>query len=238
MPPAFTAVTLPISLFAIGYPGTERLWILRGFRDQEFGWGDVWRQTLHYIVRFLLLGLIIAPVALVGAGVGVAIARSLVGAFVGLIATSIVADFALTFVTPSLAFTTSSVRDALRTGLRMLVSEWPRNVLYVVVPPLALLLISRLGPGLDAIRDLDREVRKAMHGQPFHPTQPTYHPAAAGLAALAALLGVWFKGATVAFFVRRFVVGPLGSAESMPPRPDAPQPMAPPPDPTGNGATG
>jgi hypothetical protein len=240
IPPAFTPVTLPVSLFAIGYPGTERLWFLRGLRGEDLTWSDVWHHTLHYFVRFLLLGLIIVPGGIVGAVAGGLIGWSLVGAFVGLVVASLLLDFGLTFVTPSLALMTARVPEALRTGLRMLKTEWPRNALYVLVPPLAVLLIIRLGPSIDVVRDVDRQLRASMHGRPLRPVHVPYRPLAAGVAAAAALLGLWFKGATVAFFVRRVDVRPYGAALPAPPRPDAPpgpRPIAP-PAPTGLAATG
>ena len=55
-------------------------------------------------------------------------------------------DFALTFVTPALAYTTRSVQSALRIGFAMIRQTWPRSALYVLCPPLALNIMNYAFP--------------------------------------------------------------------------------------------
>ncbi len=55
-------------------------------------------------------------------------------------------DFALTFVTPALAYTTRSALRALGMGLVMIRQAWPRCALYVLCPPLALNLLHLVYP--------------------------------------------------------------------------------------------
>jgi len=62
------------------------------------------------------------------------------------VAVAIAMDFALTFVTPALAFTTRSAWRAVGIGLAMIRQTWPRSALYVLCPPLALNLLSYICP--------------------------------------------------------------------------------------------
>ncbi len=55
-------------------------------------------------------------------------------------------DFALTFVTPALAYTTRSAVRALRIGLAMIRQTWPRCAFYVLCPPLAVNILSVVYP--------------------------------------------------------------------------------------------
>src|SRR3989442_10207954 len=65
---------------------------------------------------------------------------------VGTEAVAIAMDFALTFVTPALAFTTRSAWRALGIGLAMIRQTWPRSALYVLCPPLALSVMNYIFP--------------------------------------------------------------------------------------------
>jgi hypothetical protein len=58
----------------------------------------------------------------------------------------LVLDFTLTFVTPALALSTDSAWQALKVGVRLLDQLWPRDVMYVIVPPLAITVVARLAP--------------------------------------------------------------------------------------------
>ncbi|TML01994.1 MAG: hypothetical protein E6G40_01555, partial [Actinobacteria bacterium] len=146
LPPALGLVAAPIWVFAVGYPGTERLWLLRGLRRQPFTFDQAFRRTWGYFGRFFRLELFIATPVAVGAGVGWLVSRTFLGLYLGLTAVAILLDFALTFVTPALAFSTRRAKEALAMGLRMIPSEWPRAALYVLVPPLAILLVAHLVP--------------------------------------------------------------------------------------------
>jgi hypothetical protein len=55
-------------------------------------------------------------------------------------------DFALTFVTPALAYTTRSAWHAVGIGVAMIRQTWPRSALYVLRPPLALNLLNCISP--------------------------------------------------------------------------------------------
>jgi len=55
-------------------------------------------------------------------------------------------DFALTFVTPALAYTTRSALRAMGIGVAMIRQTWPRSALYVLCPPLALNLLHMIHP--------------------------------------------------------------------------------------------
>jgi len=55
-------------------------------------------------------------------------------------------DFALTFVTPALAYTTRSASRAMGIGFAMIRQTWPRSALYVLCPPLALNLLHLIHP--------------------------------------------------------------------------------------------
>ena len=102
-------------------------------------------------------------------------------------------DFMLTFVGPTLAYSTGRVRTALREGVRMIGARWPDSAWYVFVPPLAAVLFARLAPlgllpaGLGAWGTLTR-------------------------VAIGALIQLWFNGATAAFYLRVYEVGDDGAA--------------------------
>jgi hypothetical protein len=55
-------------------------------------------------------------------------------------------DARLTFVTPALAYTTRSVREAMDIGSTMIRATWPRSALYVLCPALAVKLRLALSP--------------------------------------------------------------------------------------------
>ncbi|MDQ4125144.1 MAG: hypothetical protein M3134_06040 [Actinomycetota bacterium] len=192
-------VGLPALLFAFGWPGTERIWYLRIFRDEAISFRELWRMTWAFVARFVRLGLIAAvawsPVLVVAVRSfaddpeNADFALETPGLWVGTIAATVVIDFALTFVTPALAFTTRSVRDALRIGFRMLRDHWPRTAWYAAIPPLAVVLMLRV-------------TESSAFGL----------PGALALTAAGTLLNVWFKGATAAFYLRRVQVGSEGAA--------------------------
>lgn len=102
----------------------------------------------------------------------------------------VVTDVSLTFVTPALAFSTRRVRRALAIGLRMIRSEWPVSAWYVLVPPLAAVLIVQI---LTRTSDVPVGIQLLT-------------------SAFATLLNLWFKGATAAFYLRRHDVGDDGAA--------------------------
>jgi hypothetical protein len=88
-------------------------------------------------------------------------------------------DVALTFVTPALTFTTSSARGAFSIGVTMLRVFWPASAPYALMPALIFILGAQafLGPFIGA-------------------------GGALVATALAGLLSLALKGATVAFYLR------------------------------------
>src|SRR5439155_1122757 len=164
---------------------------LRGFHFRSLDPDEIWSMTLAFIPRFLLLclvtGVSLVAAAFVLRALGVPLtfasraathpARRSLGVLVGL---CLLADVALTFVTPALALSVHSWREALRRGLRMLGETWPASALYALTPGIAIFALSASAPkSSDGTFDI------------------------ALMAAAGAVLALWFKGATVAFYVRR-----------------------------------
>ena len=124
--------------------------------------------------------------------------------FWALAGVGVIVDFALTFVTPELAFSTRSVRTALKAGLAMIGREWPRSAPYVLVPPLAIWIVFRAVP------------RSQFHG-----------PVAVTASVASGLVGFAFKGAIARYYLRQHPTGEDGAAfipkqdVAQPPRPDA-----------------
>jgi hypothetical protein len=226
LPPTLQLIAGPLWVFAIGYPGTQRIWLLRALRGQPFTFDQAFARNWSYFGRFIRLELLLIPPVAIGAGLGWLVDRSIVGLFVGAFGVSILLDFALTFVTPALAFTTGSASQALSLGLRMIRTEWPKAALYVLVPPLAILIVANLVPGIASIRRLGDtfDALKAGRRPPSVPQSVRF--VSGGLSTLAVLVGLLFKGATVAFYTRRIEVPPFGAssgpgdAPPVPPRPD------------------
>jgi hypothetical protein len=184
--PLILVVDLPLLLFSAAWAGTERIWYLRAFRRGSIRPGELWRLTWAFVGRFARLGLL----RLVAFLPVLAIAYwnlSLLTFSIAILAAPI--DMALTFVTPALSYTTSSVTTALRAGLHMVRSEWPASALYVLAPPLAILIATRTLPA-----------------------STVGIPGRIGLAVATTLLYLAFKGATAAFYLRRHQVDENGAA--------------------------
>jgi hypothetical protein len=134
--------------------------------------------------------MIILPVVMVLSAVTPGHAHLLSGAGVWIFAVvAMLVDFALTFVTPALAYSTRRVREALRMGLRMIREQWPRSSAYVIVAPLAVQLMYRV------VRPT--QVRAAL---------------AVPVAVASGVIGLAFKGAIARFYLRHHDVGDDGSA--------------------------
>jgi hypothetical protein len=185
----FWPVTIPVALIEVGWPGVERIWYLRAFNGSTIAPYELARLWRAFFWRFALLGLVVfVPFSIVIAAVRFDINSGSQRAIE--FAVFIVAiDFALTFVTPALSFTTRRVGEGLRLGLRMIRTEWPRCALYVLAPPLAIQAVI----GLRWIAPLGAVGSYAISG-------------------VAAVLGLAFKGATAAFFLRRYPCGDDGAA--------------------------
>ncbi len=202
-------LALPAVLFAVGWLGTERIWYLRIYRDEPVTPGELQRLTRAFFGRFMRLGLVAALLwaPLLILAIRNADPEQAEEAFttpamwIASAVLSVIIDFTLTFVTPALAFSTKRVGQALRLGLGMLRDHWPRTAWYAIVPPLAVLLMFRIA-----------------------------EPSSVGIvprlliAAGSALLNLWFKGATAAFYLRRVDVGPQGAAFDTDTEPPTPQP--------------
>lgn len=173
-------LALPVQLFLVGWVGTERIWYLRLFSGAELRRDELWPLTLAFLGRFCVLGFALGFFALVvllpAVGSG---AR--VGGKVAFVAVVLLGDAALTFVTPILAFSVNSVTYALGFGLTVIRQQWPRCVWYVLTPPLALTAMTQLLPrhGLGPVEALATTV-------------------------VLTLFGLACKGATAAFYLRRY----------------------------------
>jgi hypothetical protein len=196
--PAFLALVLVSLLVTVGWVGTERICYLRAFRGKPVRVGELWRLTRAFLVRYVVLG-IVSAIPLIALLIGVSVTdvltqshseRWLGGFLVVVYVVFAFVDFALTFVTPALAFSTRRVRHAMAIGLRMIRSEWPYSAWYVLVPPLAAVLITQI---LTLTSDIAIGVQLLT-------------------SAFATLLNLWFKGATAAFYLRRHTVGDDGAA--------------------------
>lgn len=194
-------IVLPITLFSIGWVGTERIWFLRLFRGKSMSRGEGWSYTWSFLGRYLVLGLLLGVVAgpffiyfivrvvqsalrgpstyVFGQSPLSQLMGSLLVPFLIFLVLSLIVDFALTFVTPALAFTTRRVSTALRLGLGMIKEQWPRSAWFVVFPPLVVTVLARAIP-LNVL------------GFWIHLIS----------IALSTLLNLWFKGATAAFYLR------------------------------------
>ena len=145
---------LPAFLFAMGWLGSERIWYLRIYRNEAISPRDLWHMTWAFFWRFVRLGLIAAilwsPVLILGFRNiandpdNAEKAFSTPAVWVASALLTVVLDFALTFVTPALAFSTRRVNEAVRHGLRMLRDHWPQMAWYALVPPLAVVLMLRV----------------------------------------------------------------------------------------------
>jgi hypothetical protein len=141
----------------LGWPGTQRLWFLRAASDRSMAVGEALRVTLRYFGRFFVLGLLVFAVSAVvfvplvvstvshmerGADGSVTTPNPGLGYLIAGALVMLVLDVLLTFVTPALVFTSHHVGTALRVGLKLLRLTWPHTALYVMVPPLAAVLVS------------------------------------------------------------------------------------------------
>ncbi len=174
-------LALPVSLFSVSWPGVQRAWYLRAFEERRLGLRELPTLWKAYFGRFFFTGVIVSLVFL--PFILFAFARfddsnpsdTAFRVAIGVLA--IATDFALTFVTPALAFTTDAPWVAIRLGLRMIRATWPACALYVLLPPLALQLLFGVSRTFDPLR-------------------------AVALVA-SALLALICKGATLRFYIRR-----------------------------------
>ena len=148
-----------LALVFLGWVGAERLWYLRAFTGRRMTVTRALQSALHYWGRFFVLGLLgglVFAVLMVPALPAMVHAAPDApgeapdygpGLVVYLAAISLIVDFALTFVSPAIVYTTKSAHDALTIGLTLLKRSWPASVPYVLLPPLAVLLLTRVSDG-------------------------------------------------------------------------------------------
>lgn len=152
--PAHTVGAL-VSLLLLGWVGSERLWFLRAYSGRTLSVRSALRVSMDYWPRVMCLGLLLSPVPLsipilvasfqaVGSGTRHAHAHLPTWALIYSVLLSLLIDFALTFVTPALMYTDRRARSALGIGLRLLRQTWPHAAPYVLIPPLAVVILSRL----------------------------------------------------------------------------------------------
>jgi len=158
---------LPIALFQVGYVGAERIWYRQIWWKSRLRLGEIWTLGWFFFGRFLLLAIIVLPLAIPAAAVLIskvlseitfaATENGTVGTnpdtfadvyadpvVFGVIAlTYVVMDLLLTFATPALAFTTSRPVEALRINRRVIREQFPTSLLYVLIPSFALVLLLR-----------------------------------------------------------------------------------------------
>ncbi|HUO47700.1 MAG TPA: hypothetical protein VMU09_02590 [Acidimicrobiales bacterium] len=188
-------VILVISLFWAGFVGTQRVWFLRLYRGTRLNGSRIMSFTALFIGRFIVLGLLVLLPLIVAVAVAIPFtlshspvhgtSRHLTELLLPMILIMLVLDVLLTFVVPALALSTSSVPQALRLGLRMIRITWPSCAWYVIAPGLTLTALAGL-----------------------FPTSKVGWWAPVIVGAVSTFLGLWFKGATVAFYARAFPATP------------------------------
>jgi hypothetical protein len=185
----YALAVAPLVLLLPGWAGAERVWYLRAFEGAPFPARTARRLTLAFLGRYLVLGLVaFLPVALVATAV--ASTSGDTALLVGVLTVgTLVVDVALTFVTPALAFSTRSVREALRRGIATIWESWPASAPYVLVPPLAVQVVARSLAGREGGWTL-----------------------AAASVFLPVLMTSLFRGATARFHLRRHPAGLDGAA--------------------------
>lgn len=180
---------IAVGLVALGFGGTQRIWYLRGFRRDRLAADEIGPLTFAFLGRFIVLGLLVmlvlVPVSAVARGV-----LDTTGIVITSVVLGLIMDFALTFVTPALTFTTRSATEALGSGVRMIRKTWPASTYYVLAPGLLATTLSWVWPGTDA---------GLIVAQSF--------------CVVSGMLALLFKGAVVAFFLRLHTdVGSQGAA--------------------------
>jgi hypothetical protein len=179
---------LPLTLFVVGWTGTQRIWYQRLFEGQTLSSAEVWQITWKFFGRYLVLGLIVAIPIFLGL-LGVLAQVALTGEprhsfpfpiwwYPIVIAYGFLTDVLLTFVTSALAYTTNRVRVAWSIGIKLITQTWPASAAYTFVPPITLLAFATLNPvGFPA-------------------------PVVVLLAVISTLIGLLVKGAIAAFYLR------------------------------------
>jgi len=151
-------VAMTISFFWMGWLGAERTFFRLRLEGKEVTLRHLLGGSPVFIGRFFALGLLAGMMAVPATGVAAGVAAALTASSIEALAlratvvnvivvlVTVLVDFAFTFVTPALVFTTSSATKAIGIGFRMIRQTWPRSGLYVLCPPLALNMLNVMFP--------------------------------------------------------------------------------------------
>jgi hypothetical protein len=183
---------LAAGVFLAGFTGTERVWFVRKLRRTSIQPSEVWGLSWRFFWRFVRLGLLASIVYIPAIAVIVATTHRQVAshprpislggdAQVATIATVLVLDFLGTFVVPALSLSVSTVGQSLRLGWRVTKQLWPTNAWYLFAPGLTVTAIVGILPAS---------------------TLPLGTAVVVGV--VSTMLGLWFKGAISAFYLRSF----------------------------------
>jgi len=149
----FAAVNLTASFLLLGWYGAERVFFQRHLEGKPVTLRHLLRLVIPFAGRFIALGLLFGIVVSTFFALAFAFSEHRPQDEVKLawfrVASGLVivaVDFALTFVTPALAYTTRSAGRALGIGFGMIRQTWPSCALYVLCPPLALSVLHFIYP--------------------------------------------------------------------------------------------
>src|SRR6266404_4748898 len=181
---AASVIDFASAIFLLGWYGAERVFFLRHLEGKPVTLRHLLELVKPFMGRFFAVGLLFGIVMLIPMRVVAAFglhrshgAPLSASFWVSFGVVLVIMDFALTFVTPALAYTTRSAVRALRIGLEMIRQTWPRCALYVLCPPLALNILHVLHP----VSHLGMQL---------------------ALSAALAFVGLVAKGAIAAFYLR------------------------------------
>ncbi len=147
-----------VGVVFLGWVGSERLWFLQAYTGRNLSVRSALSVAMSYWPRVFRLALLVGATA-VPLSIPIAVATFHAASaatdrpthvslplWVLVYSTilSLLADFALTFVTPALIYTTRSARGALGLGLNLLRQTWPHAAPYVLIPPLAVVILTRV----------------------------------------------------------------------------------------------
>lgn len=177
----WAVLLLPLFLFEIGFSGTQRVWLLRTWRQTPLSPRDCWTLSWRFFGPLFRLGLLMYwPVAVLLIPTGIVAAEYHATWLVVVVAAaSLLLDTLLTFVVPELIFGPPSAVDAWRSGRHLLRVSWPECRWYVVTPGLCLLVV---GNSLERVG-----------------TQPWLSAIAAGVASVVALI---MKSVILSYYIR------------------------------------
>ncbi len=181
---ALSVIDFAGAIFLLGWYGAERVFFLRHLEGKPVTLRHLLELVKPFMGRFFAVGLLFGIVMLIPMRVVAAFglhrshgAPLSASFWVSFGVVLVIMDFALTFVTPALAYTTRSAVRALRIGFGMIRQTWPRCALYVLCPPLALNILHVLHP----VSHLGMQL---------------------ALSAALAFVGLVAKGAIAAFYLR------------------------------------